>query len=182
MHPVALATYSTSGDEVRADRIILRQIGREVHLLPLELFAQVIFPWEAKLSEMPSFDEVDLAISRERIDFVRVSINPGDNLIRIGLAIGLVVTQEECILFAIQPANLSRELKQTFFAHLDFVIVRQFSELSEQISTLKFALLDKVILRILLLALLRAFLIFVLYVQRIDVLCLFSEFFLYTNS
>ena len=75
MHPVALATYSTSGDEVRAYRIILRQIGREVHLLPLELLAQLLLAREAELTEVPASDEVDLPVYRLLIDLIRMCLH-----------------------------------------------------------------------------------------------------------
>ena len=74
MHPVALASDSTCGDQIRANRIILRQVSGKVHLLPLELLAEIVFSGEAKLPKMPALDEVDLAIPRERVHFIRMGI------------------------------------------------------------------------------------------------------------
>jgi len=64
MHSVALALDLAGGDQVRADWVLLWQIGREVHLLPFKDFSKIIFSWEAKLAQVPAFDEIDLAISR----------------------------------------------------------------------------------------------------------------------
>ena len=72
MHPIALIAHAASRDQIRAQRVILGQIRREVHLFPLELLSKLFFPWEAKLTQMPSFDEVDLAIFGRLIDFIWV--------------------------------------------------------------------------------------------------------------
>ena len=91
MHPVALASDPTCGDQIRANRIVLWQVCGEVHLLPLELFAEIVFPWEAEFPKMPTLDEVDLAIPWEGVDFIRMcKLSIGD-LIRIGLCICLIV-------------------------------------------------------------------------------------------
>ena len=91
MHPVALASDPTCGDQIRANRIVLWQVCGEVHLLPLELFAEIVFSGEAELPKMPTLDEVDLAVPRKRVDLIRVCVQSKCDLIWIGLFISLVV-------------------------------------------------------------------------------------------
>ena len=74
MHPVALFTYSASRNKIGAEWIILRKVCGEVHLFPLEFLAQVLFARKSKLSQVPPLDEVNFAISRGIIDFVRVRL------------------------------------------------------------------------------------------------------------
>ena len=70
VHPVALFAHTARGYQVRAQRVILGQIRSEVHLLPLELLAELFLAREAKLSQVPALDEVDLAVRRGFVDFV----------------------------------------------------------------------------------------------------------------
>ena len=62
VHPVALVVDLSGRDEVRADRMILRQVGREVHLLPLEPLPEVVRAGKSELAQMPALDEVYLAV------------------------------------------------------------------------------------------------------------------------
>ena len=73
VHPIALFADPTSGNEIGTQRIILGQISRKIHLLPFKLLAKVLFPWEAKLAQMPPLDEVNLAIRWRLVDFIWMS-------------------------------------------------------------------------------------------------------------
>ena len=74
VHPVALFTYSASRNKIGAEWIILWKVCSEVHFFPLEFFAQVLFARKSKLSQVPPLDEVNFAICRGIIDFVRVRL------------------------------------------------------------------------------------------------------------
>ena len=99
MHSVALTSDSSCGNQIRAERIVLWQICGEVHLLPLELFPQLFFSREPKLSQMPSLDEVDLPISRQCVDLIWMLLIASEDLIWVSLTIRFVVAQEEGVLF-----------------------------------------------------------------------------------
>ena len=70
MHPVTLFANSTCCDQVGTQRIVLGQISSEIHLLPLELLAKVFLAREPKLAQMPSLDEVDLAVCWGSVDLI----------------------------------------------------------------------------------------------------------------
>ena len=92
MHSVAFSSNAASGDQVRAKRVILRQICSEVHFLPLELLAQLFFPRESKLTQVPAADEVDLAVDRRLVDLVRVRFVARLDPIGILAAVGAIMT------------------------------------------------------------------------------------------
>ena len=100
MHPVALFADSTCGYEVRTKRVVLWQICSEVHLLPFESLAKFFLPWEAKLSQMPTFDEVYLTILRLFIDLIRMDPNSSLYRLRVSDAVCLIMPKQECILLS----------------------------------------------------------------------------------
>ena len=91
MHSVALTLDLAGGDQVRADWVLLWQIGREVHLLPFKDFSKIIFSREAKLAQVPAFDEVDLAIARQLINLLWVPTLRNRDLIRVHELISSIV-------------------------------------------------------------------------------------------
>lgn len=62
VHTIALGLYLAGCHQVRADGILLREVRREVHFLPLELFLEVVAARKPKFAEVPAFDEINLAV------------------------------------------------------------------------------------------------------------------------
>ena len=60
MHSEELIIVFRRSHKISAERVVLRQVGREVHLLPLEDFVDVLVSRKSKLSQMPSSYEVNL--------------------------------------------------------------------------------------------------------------------------
>ena len=119
MHSVAFTSNSACCHQIRAQWVVLWQIGSKVHFLPLKLFAQFFLPREAELPQMPAFDEVNLAIAWQGVHFIGVLRYSTYNMARVCSHIGPVVPQEEGVLLSGQPALLSRELQQSCLAQFD---------------------------------------------------------------
>ena len=115
MHAVAFVINPSSCHQVRAQWIILWQVCCEIHLLPLELLAQILLSRKSKLSEVPALDEVYLPISWLGVNLVWVALSLNKNFI-IGtlsvLDICPVVSQQKGVLFPSEPSLSRRKLKQ----------------------------------------------------------------------
>ena len=109
MHPVALFIDSASSDQIAAQRVVFRQICREVHLLPLELFAELFFAREAKLAQVPSLDEVKFAIRGVLVNFVWVHFSFYADVFWVHGNISLPVPKQKGIFFASEPSLIARE-------------------------------------------------------------------------
>ena len=115
MHAVALIFNTSCSDQVGAQRVILRQICREVHFLPLKLLAQLLLAREAKLTQMPASDKVDLAVCWGLVHFIRVSFITDLHVIRVNARVSTVVPQQEGVLLANEPALICWEFKYAVF-------------------------------------------------------------------
>ena len=62
VHSIALFFYSPSRHQIRAKGVILGQISRKVHLLPLKLLAHFLRPGKAKLTQVPPLHKVNLPV------------------------------------------------------------------------------------------------------------------------
>ena len=60
MHSEELIIVFGRSHKISAEWVVLRQVSREVHLLPLEDFVDVLVSGKSKLSQMPTSYEVDL--------------------------------------------------------------------------------------------------------------------------
>ena len=109
MHPVALFLDSARGYQIAAQRIILGQVCREVHLLPLELLSELFFAREAKLAQMPSLDEVKLAIRGGLVDFVRMHFLAYLDGFRVHGNVGFPMPEQKGILFTRKPSQVTRK-------------------------------------------------------------------------
>lgn len=110
VHSEAVLANPTGCNEVRTKRVILGQISRKVHLLPLKDFLYVLSPRKTELSKMPPLDEVNLAVPRRLVHFVWVSAEAELDQRRKGQAIRTVVSDQERVLFTCKPTMFSREL------------------------------------------------------------------------
>ena len=93
MHAVALFADATCCDEIRAKRVVLRQICREIHFLPLELLAKLLFARKAKLSQMPATDEVNLTVVWAIIHSVWMSLEASLHTARVHDRVCPIMTQ-----------------------------------------------------------------------------------------
>jgi hypothetical protein len=110
VHSVALSAYSSSGYQVAAERGVLGQIGSEVHFLPLKFFPQTILSRESEFAQMPTFNEVNLAITGQVIHLLRVTFVVTKHLLRVESLVGSVVLEQKGVFFAIEPPRFSRKL------------------------------------------------------------------------
>ena len=117
MHPEAVLADTTRGHEVRAQRVVLRQVCREVHLLPLEGLLDVLTAREAKLTKMPALDEVNLAVLGILVDLVWVATITKFDLLREQTGVQAVMTDEKCIFFTSQPPFLRWKLHDAIPFH-----------------------------------------------------------------
>lgn len=104
MHPEAVFANPACGDQVRAHRIVLRQICGEVHFLPFKDLLDVLSPWEAELPQVPAFDEVNLAIPGALIDLVWMPSESKLDLVWEEQRVSAVVAEHECVLLTCQPS------------------------------------------------------------------------------
>lgn len=109
VHAEAFLVHSPSGYQVAAERTVFGQIGSEVHFLPLKFFAEAVLPRETKFPQVPSLDEVDLAILRALVDFLRVSATAKQEILRVQRPVCFVVAEQKSVFFTSQPSRFSRE-------------------------------------------------------------------------
>ena len=76
MHSIALTANLASGHQVAGQRCVLGQICSEIHFLPFEFLLEAVLAREAKLTQMPPLDKVNLAVAWAVIDLLRMALGP----------------------------------------------------------------------------------------------------------
>ena len=126
MHSVTLVIDPACRHQIRTKWVIFGQICSEIHLLPLESFAEVVFSWKAKFSQMPALNEVNLAIFGTFIYLIGMFLSANQYLIWEFISVSSKVTQQEGILLPGEPSFLGRKLKHPTVSH--FACYHQFKE------------------------------------------------------
>ena len=76
----------------------------------IEFLPELFLSWESKFPQMPSFDEINLSISWESVDLIRMFDHASRNSIRMSCDIGFIVPNHERILLTCQPSLLGWKL------------------------------------------------------------------------
>ena len=111
MHPVAVLPNSSCCYQVATKGRVLWQVGGKVHLFPLEFLPKSILPREPKLTQVPPFDKVDLAISGRIVHLLRVGLGFNQHLVGVKGYISSVVPQQKSVLLTREPPCFSGEIK-----------------------------------------------------------------------
>lgn len=94
------------GDQVGRLGLVLGDVGREVHLLPLVVFHVVVDSGEPELSEVQVADEIDVSVTRLFVDVHGVVVIDPESIL---LNIQGNVLEDELILIASEPSPVPVE-------------------------------------------------------------------------